>query len=401
MEILNSAKSSDHARSNTTTYHCPFFLTYDPTERLLSLNIHSDPDVIYTAFEPQCFNEQSNGKGIIIVAYRKDDGKMDIYHSPSLSIHHKTFDIVGNGLTDMKARPEHDEAVFESHPDKGVQMDIHFQFQDKQDRLIVLQVNEENVADQEDNKGMSCFPRLKSPRRTPFSVLTPLGSSTSHPSSLPLVFLYGFKLVRKSSETTSVTIDVNGRKHTLDDLSILVDRCPPLAKTVHEFETAVPAGDPLDGGQVVAAMKSISLFNEKRTLQMTFHPPFPDIQHVIQQKEKKKRAFFGRFTVKADRSRSHVTGTYSIRPSEDEAQIQLVPKWYIWLTYLAVSSFRRWPKTYIWNAKVIIKDPQIVQMKQSEWHRTETPRGFHYTGHRSTRMGKSSVTLTLSHPTDR
>jgi hypothetical protein len=280
-------------------------------------------------------------------------------------------------------------------------MDIHFHFQDKQDRLIVLQVNEENVADQEDNKGMSCFLRLKSPRRTPFSVLTPLGSSTSHPSSFPLVFLYGFHFVRKSSETTSVTIAVNGRKHTLDDLPIPVDRCPPLAKTVHEFETAVLAVDPPDGGQVVAAMKSMSLLSEKDTLQLTFHPPFPDIQHVIQQKEKKKRAFFGRFTVKADRSRSHVTGTYSIRPSDDEAQIQLVPKWSTWLTYLAVSLFRRWPKTYIWNAKVVIKDPQIVQMKESEWHRTETPGGLHYTGHRSTRMGKSSVTLTLSHPTDR
>lgn len=63
----------------------PFQIDIDPMERLLLVNFDKNPDTIYVGFEPQVFNDDKNGKGHIIIGWRQD-GKVDVYHQPSLKI---------------------------------------------------------------------------------------------------------------------------------------------------------------------------------------------------------------------------------------------------------------------------------------------------------------------------
>jgi hypothetical protein len=61
IKISKSVKSRNQLDVPRITVPIPSATT--PKERLLSLNIDSDLNVIYTAFEPQCFNDQLDGKG--------------------------------------------------------------------------------------------------------------------------------------------------------------------------------------------------------------------------------------------------------------------------------------------------------------------------------------------------
>ena len=60
----------------TTEYHCPFNLDYDPMACLLLLNIENDADEIYWAFEPQSFDDPVNGK---FVSHRLSGRRWNYY----------------------------------------------------------------------------------------------------------------------------------------------------------------------------------------------------------------------------------------------------------------------------------------------------------------------------------
>ena len=63
--------------------YSPFKLKISGMKHLLLINIEKDPDKIYIGFEPQSFDDEENGKGIRILAYRKD-GYVDLYQENSL-----------------------------------------------------------------------------------------------------------------------------------------------------------------------------------------------------------------------------------------------------------------------------------------------------------------------------
>ncbi|MDR5659887.1 hypothetical protein RH915_10340 [Serpentinicella sp. ANB-PHB4] len=81
----------------------PFKIDVDPMERLLLINFEKDPDTIYVAFEPQVFDDTPHGKGHLIIGWRQD-GKVDIFHQPSLKLNPEDYDIVGKGLANIVER---------------------------------------------------------------------------------------------------------------------------------------------------------------------------------------------------------------------------------------------------------------------------------------------------------
>ncbi|MFU8771062.1 MAG: hypothetical protein ACNA8H_01445, partial [Anaerolineales bacterium] len=180
-------------------YVIPFHLEVSPMERLLLINIEHDPDQVYVGFEPQVFDHPTTGSGLLVIAYRKD-GKIDIYHQPSLILAPENYDIVRKGLDDMIERP------FEnSHFEIGAQgVDVRFAFEDKQGRQISARIQE----------------RSRKPRK-PFSLLAPFPGDTENPPSLPLVLLYSFYFVRKSN--TNVEIKIGEKSHRLDSLPVPMD----------------------------------------------------------------------------------------------------------------------------------------------------------------------------------
>src|SRR5690554_3436918 len=84
-------------------FHNPFDIHIDPMERLLLINFEKDPDTVYIGFEPQVFNDSINGKGHLVIGWRVD-GKVDVYHDPSLKLNPERYDIAGKGLANMVAQ---------------------------------------------------------------------------------------------------------------------------------------------------------------------------------------------------------------------------------------------------------------------------------------------------------
>jgi hypothetical protein len=328
---------------------------------------------------------------------------VDIFKSPALSLGHKNYDMVGNGLCEILDRPELDRAVFEIDRDEGVHLDMTFL--DKQGRVIELQIKEPKLPPPSWHSFLSRSPRM------PFALLAPLGSGTKSPPSLPLIFLYDFYFVRKQG--TIICIVVDGRNHEPDDLPIRVDghavsfvrySSDPFAMTMNDRKhngVLPPITTPFQGGIVEGinnethsmfyeftpdgdkkvGMKSMKVWTTKHALKLSFSPPFPDVKGFGATEAK------GEFTLESDWSSGSVSGSYCILgKSSSEAQIELRPlggwkpretKWSVLLTYWMIPLIKRWPKTYVWTANVTTDETTGIVKMISEWTRNELPKGFH------------------------
>ncbi len=60
-----------------------FSLDIVPMQKLFLINFEQDPDEIYHALEPQWFDGPDYGRGLRVVAWRKD-GYVDVYQQPDL-----------------------------------------------------------------------------------------------------------------------------------------------------------------------------------------------------------------------------------------------------------------------------------------------------------------------------
>jgi len=124
---------SEIVRQNVNLILNPFQIDIDPMERLLLVNFEKNPDTIYVGFEPQVFNDDKNGKGHIIIGWRQD-GKVDVYHQPSLKLDPKKYDIVGKGLANMVT----DELLGASFEVNNLGVQAYYQFKDVNDRVVII-----------------------------------------------------------------------------------------------------------------------------------------------------------------------------------------------------------------------------------------------------------------------
>lgn len=363
-----------HVHAVSEKLYSPFSLHIDPMERLLLINFEQDPDEVYVGFEPQVFDDAIHGRGMLVIGWRVD-GRVDVYHQPSLTLNPKTYAIAGKGLAAMAARPLTD-AYFEIK-DTGV--DAHFAFDDLLGRPIEVTIQERNAR----------------PRK-PFGLLAPMGSAATAPSALPLVILHDFYFVRRSG--TAISIMVNGQSRRPDALPIPLDGArmyftryspDPLIATLN------PAHDgpltPLERRGDRAARLGELIFDlidkqgqteiaqmrhafKKREILVTFNPPLPQLPALADGAERS-----GSFTISGDESVGIVTGDYQFSRKGKSLEAQMSPsggwqpnenKWTMRFLYRVASIFKQWPKTYLWTARVDLADPQQVAM-QSGWRRTK------------------------------
>ncbi len=118
----------------------PFDIAIEPMERLLLVNIENDPDSLYVGFEQQEFDEEKTGTGMLVIAWRAD-GKVDVYHQPTLTLDPAGYDIAGKGLEIMVPR-DMEDAYFEVN-ELGAQAAVTFE--DFDGRLIELKLSEKNT----------------------------------------------------------------------------------------------------------------------------------------------------------------------------------------------------------------------------------------------------------------
>lgn len=364
------------------TFVCPFGFDYDPMKQLLLINIDSDPDTIYTAFEPQAFDDDVNGTGLLVLAYRVN-GKIDCYKAPQLRIDHKDFGMISKGLGTVQDTPRLNDSVFVIDENNGVSLDICFP--DLEGRMIELEIREQAPA--------WCRPRR------PFSLLAPLGSATEEPTSLPLIFLYGFYFCRQSSH---IRVAVDGVRHHPDLLPVWVDGCPasmvryssdPFCVVWNHVRHNGPMelmNVPKDGvviqqqGHVstiytftthgLLALERIKLDNGRHELSLDFDPPWPNLIDCVQDH------VTGRFSLAADPSSGRVTGRYELHRDGRAWNMVLRPrgwqprehKWSVLLTYFVQPLFRKWPRTYAYDAQLMRPDDQAWTL-EAAWSRTEKP----------------------------
>jgi hypothetical protein len=349
----------------------PFHIEIEPMERLLLINIENDPDRLYIGFEPQVFDDEKTGTGILVIAWRVD-GKVDVYHQPSLTLDPSGYDIAGKGLENMVSRVM--EGAFFEVNERGAQADVSFE--DIEGRLIELKLTERSTR-----------------KRKPFGLLAPMGVAAENPSAMPLILLHDFCFVRRSNTELIVTID--GRDHSPDNLPLPLDfsrmtfarYCPDplitklnpafdgeLSAIAFNEELTLQHDDhiiELTMNQNLPEIRSISRSHNRHTLSLTFDPAFPNLEAFTGE------AAEGRFEILGDTSTGLIRGMYRVVGHDEQLEIEMVPS-EGWLPYASKLSlrflysvqpmFKQWSTTYRWTA-CLNKDKSGVIRMNSSWER--------------------------------
>lgn len=323
----------------------PFQFQIDPMKRLLLVNFEKDPDFKYIGLEPQYFDDESNGKGLLVIAWRKDL-KVDVYHEASLHPNPDKFDIAGKGLGMIK-KVIFDQKDFEIN-EYGVQANIIFR--DLENRKVEILIRESH-------------PKM----RKPFGLLAPMGDAATNPSAMPLVLLHDFYFVRRNN--TTIHVKINGKHHQVDKLPIPLDNTwmffaryssDPFIVT---FNSACrgklvnnQVGLKLEDNGYGQELKEIIQSGDGHEICLKFFPAFPQINLL-----KEGTVLDGEFEIAGHESTGKIRGNYHVKKLERKVLLTLRPiggwlpnesKFSLRFLYMVAKVFKNWPKSYVWNAEL-------------------------------------------------
>ena len=354
----------------------PFHLDTQPMRALVLFNFERDPDSIYEGLEPQAFDDDVHGRGLLVIGWRVD-GLVDVFHDPQLRLDPATYAIAGAGLHRMAARDLSGGRV-ELGP-TGASVDLAFT--DLADRPIRLVVRETDTR----------------PRR-PFGLLAPMGSAATDPPALPLVYAKDFYFVRRSG--SEVRIEIDGREHRSDTLPLLLDNTwmhfvrysatPFVALWNHrDHDTAdvlSTSGVTTRAGGARYELRANGPFREIQRMsrdeggqQVTvdFAPALP---HLLALRDGAR--VDGSFRVSTEPPAGVVTGTWHVVRHGRRVEVEVVPSggWtpgdaqpMARLLFRVISMFRSWPTTYRWSGTVEVpipdEDPDGSMPLTSRWER--------------------------------
>jgi hypothetical protein len=358
-----------HQKAN---FLSPFSIDIAPMSRLLLVNFERDPDAVYIGFEPQVFDDRVHGRGHLVIGWRTD-GKVDVYHEPSLNLNPQNYDIAGKGLKNMIACNFAD-ATFEIN-EAGVQ--ANYSFNDLQNRKVSIKISEKNLK-----------------KREPFGLLAPMGSAAEKPSAMPLVMLHDFYFVRRSHTYFEVFID--NVQHKPDKLPLPMDFTwmyftryspNPLIATLNpDFDGVIDPVVVADETNRVSHgdyffdfsrkngctyLHKIIRKNDVHPISLVFEDSFPDIRSLDD-----KELVKGEFTLTADPSVGTLSGEYSVENISDTTKIEMrfhgwkprPSKLSLYFIYALAGVFKRWPSTYVWTA-LINKNKAGNYTMSSKWKR--------------------------------
>lgn len=349
----------------------PFHLHVDPMERLLLVNLEGDPDSLYAGFEPQAFDDDVHGRGVIVIGWRHD-GRVDVFHPPEVRLDPDTYGITGDGLHLMLERPLED-ARFEI-TEGGIDLDLRFE--DAIGRQVELRILETSA------RAVSRF-----------GLLAPMGDAVSDPPALPLVLMREFAFVRLAGTEALVAID--GREHELDLLPVPIDfnrvyfvryALEPLIATFNPehdgpLEPLTIAGDDaehrgvrfdLDRSASHTAVAGLERTQADQSVRIAFEPGFPNPLDLAPGADLE-----GRFVISSDMRLGRVVGEYRLQRLGERVHVRLVPsegwrprerKLPVRLVYRLNPVFLTWPSTYVWEAELDLRDPDAPTMVSS-WRR--------------------------------
>ena len=346
---------------------CPFDLTVDVVDRMLNFEIADDPH--YTGLEVQVFDDEIHGRGMAVLLTRSNDDRADCYRQAGLDLDPDGYEIGGGvgAWVETTISP----ARFEITP-RGV--DLRVAFRDTLGRLIELRID--------DPSGR---------RRAPATMLAPLGAGIHHPTSLMLVWMRAFDLLRASGREPEIRIDGNrvttGKlpgewlhrrrliKYAADlgvvRLNAMSDGSPAVV------DTNAPGSAELDPtGTRIAA---ISARGGGHTARFELAPALADLAGL-----RVGATIEGHWRLAIDDAARVVGGSWTAVRNVDAVDLTLAVKqgWrpsrlppLMRIVTTVARVFRDWPTTYRWHATIALgNDPTI----NARWERTTGERGRSY-----------------------
>lgn len=334
------------------------------------INIEKDPDTSYIGFEPQLLKNKF-GEGLLVIGYRADE-KIDVYFQPQLQLKASDYAGIGKGVNQVKAVPLQD--AFLRFSEKGLHTSASFT--DIQGRAISFDINEQSKK-----------------KTKPFGLLAPIGTGAENPDGLMLVFLEDFYFVRRTD--TKAEVRIAGKQHKLDTFmpmdgtKMYFSRYTPrpITVTVNPNYSGKIEALPLVDGKAQSNGNRYTLQHKNGTIEiesiqqnvseqmvtMKFSPAFPDIRNV-----KNGELIVGKFSIAAHEKTGVVSGKYSVRNEQGIIHLAMTPSegWkpypknrlVVKMVFTMAKVFRRWPKTYQWDATLSPISDTSYKM-ESKWTR--------------------------------
>jgi hypothetical protein len=346
---------------------CPFTLQLWTIDRMLNFEIADDPH--YEGLELQVFDDPLHGRGMAVLVRRREDGRLDIYRQPGLTLD-PAIAQVGGLLGEWLEAPI-DPARFEVSPD-GVDVDVRFT--DVAGRVLQVRIDD----------------RDERPRHRG-TLLAPVGAVVEDPVSLPLFVMGSCDLVRRSGPVFDIRIGGRlvrtGRlpggwlhrrrlvKYTADPAVVICNEAQdgPVAMVDPRAPGEVEL-DPRSGG--IAALRARNAGHRAR---LELAPALPDLARL-----RPRMTVEGTWRLGVDDDPAVVGGFWTVERHRDRAELGLavdqgwqpagLPPLMRAVTRLA-PVFRSWPTTYHWSGTVTLGERPTLT---SRWERTGGQRDQSY-----------------------
>jgi hypothetical protein len=342
--------------SSGPTASCPLTLSADAFAAMLNLELADHP--VYDGLELQWFDDPDHGTGMLAFLSRRGDGVVDYYVDPALRLDRAGYHIGGG--TGAWTETTFEVARLRVVPD-GV--DAEVRFTDVDGRRVHVRVDD----------------RDGEPRRRG-ALLAPVSSAIEEPTSLMVVWMPSFDLVRATRRPPLVRIDgedaATGRlpgqrlhrrhlvKYAAPVVSVLVGR----DADVGVGPAGVAPGP--DGVAVVEAGGCVA--------RVELTPPWPDVVALAPGDARE-----GAWRLLVDDG--VVTGgRWFVRRADGRAElgVDVTERWrprgLTGLTRLVTTIlpvFRTWPTTYRWRGEAVLDGAPRVE---GRWERLASRGGEVY-----------------------
>lgn len=344
---------------------CPFDLRVDSVGAFLNAELPDHP--VYEGFEVQWFDDEVHGTGMLAFLQRREDHRVDYYVEPGLEIDRGAFELGGGTGRWVETSFEANHLVVD---DGGVVADVRFA--DVDGRPIEVRIDDRDAG----------------PRRGGV-LLAPVSAAIEAPTSLLLVYVHDFDLIRQGQTEPTVLID--GEPASTGRLPGARWHRRHLVKAGANLSvvSVCPDGDgPLEGRDPEAAGGAVDDRTGIRrrvathlgvTAELMFEPSVPSVTEL----EDGARVE-GEWQVTVDGA-TLTGGRWGMQRlgGRVEARMIVTRRWrpppgqplLVRIVTRVVPTFRRWPTTYRWLATITLDEQPWLT---SRWERTTADRGGDY-----------------------
>lgn len=328
----------------------PLALRLDQIAGMLNAELHDHP--VYDGVELQWFDDARHGTGMLVFLSRREDRRVDYYQQRGLKLDRSGYQLGGG--TRSWTEVDFDLARFRVGHD-GV--DAEVRFRDVDHRLIEVRVHDQDG---------------RTRRRG--GLLAPVGAGVENPSSLLLVWMPAFDLVRRTDIPPVIRIGGSDAQigrlpgARLHRRHLIKYAAPVLAAQLNPLPEGALATAQSEGWEA-GLLTTIRAEEGGHVARLVLEPGLPGIPGLGDSVEE------GRWHVEIDGARL-TGGAWSAAGSDSGARVALdvderwdpgqLP-WLMRLVTAVVPVFRRWPTTYRWRCDVRLDgEPAMV----SRWQRT-------------------------------